>query len=73
MEYEVVQSQDISGEWRVECIDFESDGQIYVATFSGPNARDRARICCVEKRRRHRISRSVIDFRVDPCNAGLRA
>lgn len=42
MEYEVIQSQDVPGEWRVEAIDFETDGQVYVTIFSGPEAQERA-------------------------------
>lgn len=42
MEYEVIRSKDVPEEWRVEGIDFDSDGQVYVAIFSGPNAQDRA-------------------------------
>jgi hypothetical protein len=42
MEYEVIQSRDVPGEWRVEAIDFKSDGQVYVTIFSGPEAQERA-------------------------------
>lgn len=30
-------------EWRVEAIDYESEGEIYVAVFTGPDAEKRAR------------------------------
>lgn len=42
MTHEVIQSNRDPGEWRVEAIDYESDGQIYVAIFTGPDARQRA-------------------------------
>lgn len=40
--YEVVQSRGRLGEYRVEGIDYGSDGQIYIAIFSGPQAKERA-------------------------------
>jgi len=40
MYYEVVESKQYSGHWHVEAID--SDGRVFVAVFSGPNAKDRA-------------------------------
>lgn len=43
MEHEAFQSRDVPGEWRVEAIDFGSEGECYVAIFSGPDAEDRAR------------------------------
>lgn len=42
MIYEVVQSAHVNGEWRVEAIDYERDGEVYVAIFSGPHAEERA-------------------------------
>jgi len=42
MEYEVVESRIAKNEWRVEAIDHERDGAVYVALFSGPEARERA-------------------------------
>lgn len=44
LEYEVVRSRDAveDDEYRVEAIDYDHDGQVYVAIFSGPNARKRA-------------------------------
>ena len=41
--YEVVQTRDVMDEWRVEGIDHDADGQIYVALFSGPQAKERAK------------------------------
>lgn len=44
MEYEVVPDKlDPTKEtWRVEAIDFESEGECYVAIFGGPRAQERA-------------------------------
>ena len=42
IEYEVVQSVGTVDEWRVEAIDHEGDGEVYVALFSGPRAQERA-------------------------------
>ena len=42
MEYEVVQTDGVPDEYRVEGIDYESEGECYVAIFSGPNAKERA-------------------------------
>jgi hypothetical protein len=30
------------GDWRVEAIDFDDEGKVYVAIFSGPDAQARA-------------------------------
>jgi hypothetical protein len=43
MTYEVVQSRDSPDEWRVERIDYESDGEIEVTIFSGRDAAVRAK------------------------------
>ena len=42
LDYEVVQDRNSAEEWRVEAIDYENDGQVYVAIFSGPSAKTRA-------------------------------
>ncbi len=44
MKYEVVATRGVpdDSEWRVEAIDYESEGECYVTIFSGPNARQRA-------------------------------
>ena len=42
MHYEVAQSRGVQDEWRVEAINHEGDGEIYVALFSGPDAKLRA-------------------------------
>ena len=38
--YELAESNGYSGEWRVEAIG--PDGEVYVAIFSGPKAKERA-------------------------------
>ena len=40
--YEVVGDKLSPGDWRVEAIDYEHDGQVRVAIFSGPKARELA-------------------------------
>jgi hypothetical protein len=44
MRYEAFVSRDAvnDGEWRVEAIDYESEGECYVTIFSGPQAKERA-------------------------------
>jgi hypothetical protein len=42
VDYEVSASRGVADEWRVEAIDEGSEGQVYVAIFSGPRARERA-------------------------------
>ena len=44
MEYEIVpdRADPTESTWRVEAIDFQSEGECYVAVFSGPNAHERA-------------------------------
>lgn len=41
MTYEIRESK--GSEWRVEGIDYESEGECYVAVFSGPQAEQRAK------------------------------
>lgn len=43
MKYELTASRENLDEWRVEAIDEGREGQIYVAIFSGPEARSRAK------------------------------
>ena len=45
MEYEVIEvKESISGDtWNVEAIDHDSEGEIYMASFSGSKAEERAR------------------------------
>lgn len=40
--YETVADSLNAGEYRVEAIDHDSDGEVYVAIFSGPDAKVRA-------------------------------
>ena len=44
MDYEAFVSRDAvdDDEWRVEAIDYESEGECYVTIFSGPQAKERA-------------------------------
>ncbi len=42
MQIDIVPCKTCVGEWRVEAIDFDNEGIIYVACFSGPDARERA-------------------------------
>lgn len=42
MEWTAFEDKRNPGDWRVEAIDFENEGAVYVAIFSGPDARERA-------------------------------
>ena len=42
MQVEVVERQDSPGSWGVEAINVDGDGEIYMAIFSGPDAKERA-------------------------------
>lgn len=42
LQAEVVPRKDAPGSWGVEAIDYEDDGAISVAIFSGPDAKERA-------------------------------
>jgi hypothetical protein len=42
MEWECFEDKRDAGDWRVEAIDFDNEGRVYVATFSGPHAQERA-------------------------------
>jgi len=42
LQYETIEDNRHSGDYRVEAIDQENDGEIYVAIFAGPDARARA-------------------------------
>lgn len=50
MQYTVTKDQKTMDTWRVEAIDEKSDGEVYVAIFSGPNAEKSSRIRRMEKR-----------------------
>ncbi len=39
----VVERRDTPGAWAVEAIDYDSEGDVYLAVFSGPQAQQRAR------------------------------
>jgi hypothetical protein len=41
MNYEAFNDKS-SSDWRVEAVDFENEGNIYIAIFSGPDAQARA-------------------------------
>jgi len=42
MEWECFEDKKIVGQWRVVAIDFDDQGPVYVAVFSGPDAKERA-------------------------------
>ncbi len=42
MEWECFEDRKNRGDWRVEAIDFDKEGEVYVTIFSGPHARERA-------------------------------
>jgi hypothetical protein len=41
--YDVVEAENYPGEWRVEAVNYDGDGEVYVTIFSGPLAEARAR------------------------------
>jgi hypothetical protein len=41
--YEAFEDRRCEGDWRVEAVDTESEGECYVAIFTGPRAEERAR------------------------------
>ena len=43
MEWDIFKSEDGSGNWVVQAMDFDGDGEIYTVTFSDCNAKARAR------------------------------
>ncbi len=42
LEAEVSQRRDTPNAWGVEAIDYPADGAVYMAVFSGPQAKERA-------------------------------
>lgn len=42
MRYDIAESKDFPGEWRVEAINVEGYGECYITLFSGPLAQERA-------------------------------
>jgi hypothetical protein len=61
MQYQVERSHEIQDEWCVEAINHEGDGEIYVAIFSGPDAKRRAEEYAAWKDAKTRI-RAVTSF-----------
>jgi hypothetical protein len=43
MEWECFEDMKNKGDWRVEAIDLDKEGAVYVTIFSGPRSRKRAR------------------------------
>lgn len=42
MDYEVIADERIPRAWRVEAINRDGDGEVYVTIFAGPSSRERA-------------------------------
>lgn len=42
LQYETIEDNRHPGDYRVEAIDMESEGEVYTAIFTGPDARARA-------------------------------
>jgi hypothetical protein len=42
MEWECFEDRSNKGDWRVEAIDFDHEGDIYITIFSGPDSQQRA-------------------------------
>jgi hypothetical protein len=42
MEWECFQDMKNKGDWRVEAIDIDNEGAVYITIFSGPGSRKRA-------------------------------
>jgi hypothetical protein len=42
MEWKCFEDKHNRGDWRVEAIDFDDEGKVYVTIFSGPEAQERA-------------------------------
>jgi hypothetical protein len=43
LRYEVAEDALHPGDYRVEAIDTDSDGEVYIAIFTGPDAKSRAK------------------------------
>ncbi len=43
MEWISIEDKKTPGDWRVEAIDHEHEGAVYVTIFSGPDAKERAK------------------------------
>jgi len=60
MEWSVVEDKRNPGEWRVEALDFDNEGAVYVTIFAGPEAQDRANEYAEWKNaQQHRLARKV--------------
>lgn len=42
MTWIALEDRQTPGDWRVEAIDYENEGKVYVTIFSGPESRERA-------------------------------
>jgi hypothetical protein len=42
LHYETIEDNRLAGDFRVEAIDTQGDGEVYIAIFSGPEAKERA-------------------------------
>ena len=42
MEWECFEDKKNPGDWRVDAIDFDDEGAVYITIFSGPHSRERA-------------------------------
>lgn len=67
LDYEIVRDRTDRDTWRVEAIDYDDEGQIFVALFMGPKAELRAREYAAFK------NGLGSDLDVDGSHAGLRA
>ena len=65
MRYEVELSRENHDEWRVEATNHEGDGEVYVATFSGPNAKCRAEEYAAWRRVKDGLRLVAGDGRID--------
>jgi hypothetical protein len=58
MEWMEFEDKNNPGDWRVEAIDYENEGVVYVTIFSGPEARERAReYAAIKNAQEARLSR----------------
>ena len=60
MEYEVVETRNIPGEWRVEAIDYGSEGECYLTIFSGPKSHQRAEEYAIRESANDAIRRRAV-------------
>jgi len=63
MDLEIVQDRISAGVWRVESIDHEVDGEVYVTMFSGPTAKLQAdRYAALAPTDREEMLEQIEDF-----------